>query len=62
MNYITNEQLEKNERALGKKFTIHSSYHRVVNPATDCEHRQFHMEAIRKHSVKIRISPICLFT
>jgi len=61
-NYVTEEQLEKNERALGKEFTINTSYQQYIHPATDCEHRQFHMEAIRKHKAKIRISPICLFT
>jgi hypothetical protein len=61
-NYITKEQLDKNERSLGKKFTINTSYQEHIHFATDCEHRQFHMEAIRKHKAKIRISPICLFT
>lgn len=60
-NYVTDEEIKKNEIALDNPFTINKSYHSVVHPATDCEHRQFHMEAIKKHNAKIRISPICLF-
>jgi protein O-GlcNAc transferase len=61
-NYVTEEQLNKNEQALGKEFTMNISYQEHIHAATDCEHRQFHMEAIRKHNAKIRISPIYLFT
>jgi hypothetical protein len=61
-NYVTEEQLGKNERALGKSFTMNTSYQEHIHFATDCEHRQFHMEAIRKHNAKICISPICLFS
>jgi predicted O-linked N-acetylglucosamine transferase (SPINDLY family) len=61
-NYVTEEELKKNERALGKQFTMNTSYQEHIHFATDCEHRQFHMEAIRKHKAKIRISPIYLFT
>jgi predicted O-linked N-acetylglucosamine transferase (SPINDLY family)/ssDNA-binding Zn-finger/Zn-ribbon topoisomerase 1 len=61
-NYVNNDQVKKNEEALGKTFSINTSYHSGVHAMTDCEHRQFHMEAIRKHNAKIRISPICLFT
>lgn len=61
-NYVTQEEVEQNERAIGTHFTINTSYHVNVHHATDCEHRQFHMDAIEKHKAKIRISPICLFT
>jgi hypothetical protein len=61
-NYVTDEQIIKNESAIDSQFTINKSYHSIVHPATDCEHRQFHMEAIRKNNAKIRISPICLFS
>jgi hypothetical protein len=60
-NYVTDEEIKKNEIALDNPFTINKSYHSVVHPATDCEHRHFHMEAIKKYNAKIRISPICLF-
>lgn len=61
-NYVSKAELEKNEKAFGKLFTIEKSYQEHINAATDCEHRQFHMEAIRKHGARIRISPICLFS
>lgn len=60
--YISKQQIEQNENALGRPFTINTSYQQYIHPATDCEHRQFHMEAIRKNGAKIRISPMYLFT
>lgn len=62
VHYISNEQRELNEKVIGKPFTIHKSYQENIHPATDCEHRQFHMEAVKKHNAKIRISPIYLFS
>ena len=59
---ISNEDIKKNEKALGTKFTINESYHQIVNPVTDCEHRYFHMSAIEKNDARIRISPLFLFT
>jgi hypothetical protein len=61
-SYVNDNQVKKNEEALGKPFSMNTSYHSNVHPMTDCEHRQFHMEAIRKHNAKIRISPMYLFT
>jgi predicted O-linked N-acetylglucosamine transferase (SPINDLY family) len=61
-NYVTDDQIKRNESAIGRPFTKNISYQQHIHYATDCEHRQFHMEAIRKHKAKIRISPICLFT
>jgi len=61
-NYVSQEEIENNEKVLGKKFTINTAYHNIVHPATDCEHRQFHMEAIKKNGARIRISPMCLFS
>lgn len=61
-SYVNDDQVTKNEQALGKPFSMNTSYHSNVHPMTDCEHRQFHMEAIRKHNAKIRISPMYLFT
>jgi hypothetical protein len=60
--YVTDDQIKRNESAIGRPFTMNISYQQHIHYATDCEHRQFHMEAIRKHKAKIRISPICLFT
>jgi hypothetical protein len=59
---IASEDIDKNEKALGSKFTIDKSYHQVVNPVTDCEHRYFHMSSIEKNDARIRISPLFLFT
>jgi hypothetical protein len=59
---ILKEDVERNEKALGSKFTIDKSYHQIVNPLTDCEHRYFHKSAIEKNDAKIRISPLVLFT
>jgi len=33
-----------------------------LNRPDDCEHRNFHLDAIRKAGARIRISPECLFT
>ena len=62
VNFVSNEERELNEKAIRKPFTINTSYQKHIHPATDCEHRQFHMEAIEKHDAKIRISPIHLFS
>jgi hypothetical protein len=62
VNFVSNEQRELNEKVIGKPFTINKSYQQHIHPATDCEHRQFHMEAIKKHNAKICISPIYLFS
>jgi hypothetical protein len=58
---LSADVIKKNEEALGVKFTIDKSYHQVVNPITDCEHRYFHMTAIERNGARIRISPLCLF-
>lgn len=58
---IYKDIINKNENALGKNITIDKSYHPIINPTTDCEHRYFHMKAIQLNSAKIRISPLCLF-
>jgi hypothetical protein len=60
-NYIPKEKLIKNEEIIGQKITLDRSYHDLVNPTTDCEHRFFHMNAIEKNGARIRISPQCLF-
>ena len=54
--YITPEQIRRQEQALGRPFTMDVSYQQFIHPATDCEHRQFHMEAAKKNGAKIRIS------
>ena len=59
---ISIEDVEQNEKALCVNFTIDNSYHQIINPITDCEHRYFHMKAIEKNDAKIRISPMFLFT
>uniref|UniRef100_A0A6C0L6S6 O-GlcNAc transferase C-terminal domain-containing protein n=1 Tax=viral metagenome TaxID=1070528 RepID=A0A6C0L6S6_9ZZZZ len=59
---ISKQDIERNEKALGVPFTIYKSYHKIVNPVTDCEHRYFHMSAIEKNDARIRISPHYLFT
>jgi len=59
---VSKEDVERNEKKLGVKFTLDKSYHQIVNPLTDCEHRYFHMSAIEKNDARIRISPLVLFT
>ena len=59
---VSKEDVDRNEKALGSKFTIDNSYHKIVNPLTDCEHRYFHRSAIEKNDARIRISPLFLFT
>jgi predicted O-linked N-acetylglucosamine transferase (SPINDLY family) len=56
------ETVIKNENALGVNFTVDQSYHEVINPITDCEHRYFHMQAISQNNARICISPLFLFT
>ena len=60
-NLITEEEVKKNEKEVGLSFTLNKSYHSMINPLTDCEHRYFHMKAIEKNNAKIRISPLNLF-
>jgi len=59
---FSNDEINRNENALGKRVTLDKSYHQIINPQTDCEHRHFHLSAIKKNNAKIRISPLCLFT
>jgi len=59
---VSKEQIEKNEKVLGLKMSLTDVCHPLVNPLTDCEHRYFHISAIKKNNAKIRISPMCLFT
>jgi predicted O-linked N-acetylglucosamine transferase (SPINDLY family) len=59
---VSKEDVERNEKTLGVPFTVDKSYHQIVNPVTDCEHRYFHMSAIEKNDARIRISPLVLFT
>ena len=58
---ISSEIISKNEEALETKLTLDVSYHQIVNPISDCEHRYFHLNAIEKNNARIRISPLCLF-
>jgi hypothetical protein len=62
LELFSDEAIRKNENALGKNLTIDTTYHQVIHPLTDCEHRYFHLKAIEKNNAKIRISPLCLFT
>jgi predicted O-linked N-acetylglucosamine transferase (SPINDLY family) len=59
---VSKELIEKNEKAFGLKMSLTDMCHPLVNPSTDCEHRYFHMVAIKKNNAKIKISPKCLFT
>jgi len=61
-NKISKDLISKNEKALGIKMSFDHICHPLVNPQTDCEHRHYHLEAIKKNNAKIRISPLCLFT
>lgn len=51
--YMSEDILEKNK----KLFDYNISY----NSDVDCEHRKFHLEAIKKNNARIRISPLFLF-
>jgi hypothetical protein len=51
---MSEDILEKNK----KLFDYNISYHHDL----DCEHRKFHLEAIKKNNARIRISPLFLFT
>lgn len=62
VNFVSNEERELNELVIGKPFTMNKSYQENIHSVTDCEHRQFHMEAVKKHNARIRISPIHLFS
>ena len=52
--YMPEDILENNK----KIFNYNISYHNDI----DCEHRKFHLEAIKKNNARIRISPLSLFT
>jgi hypothetical protein len=62
LELFSDELICKNEKYLGKNLTIDTTYHKVIHPLTDCEHRYFHLKAIEKNNAKIRISPLYLFT
>jgi hypothetical protein len=52
--YMPEDILENNK----KLFDYNISYHNDI----DCEHRKFHLEAIKKNNARIRISPLFLFS
>ena len=54
INLISKEQMEKNIKATGTMPFIRQNN-------DDCEHRSFHLQAIKKNQAKIMISPLCLF-
>jgi hypothetical protein len=62
LQLFSDDLIRKNEKAFGLKMSLTQICHPLVNPSTDCEHRYFHMIAIKKNNAKIRISPLCLFT
>jgi len=69
---ISEEAMKKNMKAVGKtkieyigeydeeKFNKEPSSG-IIKNFEDCEHRNFHMEAIQKNGARIRISPLLLF-
>ena len=69
---ITEEQMKKNMTVVGKdKIVYIGEYDEekfnkeppsgIIKKFEDCEHRNFHMEAIQKNGARIRISPSFLF-
>jgi hypothetical protein len=57
---FSKEQIEMNEMSVGMKMTMNKSYHPIIGPTTDCEHRHFHTMAFQNGS-RICISPRYLF-
>jgi hypothetical protein len=53
-NIFSKEQIEKNIEIIG-------SFPSTSNHMGDCEHRRFHLEAMRKNNAQIRISPLSIF-
>ena len=60
LGMFSKEQIEQNEKAMRSNITKNVSYHPIIHPTTDCEHRHFHRMA-EKQGAKIRISPRYLF-
>jgi hypothetical protein len=61
LDMLSKEQIEYCEKAARSSFTINTSYHPSIHPTTDCEHRAFHLSAIKGKNARIRISPKMLF-
>jgi len=61
LDMFSKEQIEYCEKAARCQFTIDTTYHPIIHPSTDCEHRSFHITAIKEKGARIRISPKKLF-
>lgn len=61
LDMFSKEQIEYCEKASQCKLTIDTTYHPIIHPTTDCEHRAFHLSAIKEKGARIRISPRKLF-
>lgn len=61
LDMFSKEQIEYCEKASQSKLTIDTTYHPIIHPTTDCEHRAFHLSAINEKGARIRISPRKLF-
>ena len=61
IDMFSKEQIEYCEKAARCQFTIDTTYHPIIHPSTDCEHRAFHLSAIKEKDARIRISPRMLF-
>ena len=53
--------LKAHARITKSKGLVYKKYETVDGRYEDCEHRAFHLEAIRKNGAKIRISPEIIF-
>jgi len=53
LDYLPNQYIQKNIAFAGKLINRDAK--------EDCEHRQFHFQAIKENDARIRISPHCLF-
>jgi len=56
IDYIPKKLIRENVSVCGP--IIQDKQH----PYEDCEHRFFHINAIKKNNARIRIAPVCLFT
>jgi hypothetical protein len=60
LSKIPPEYIFNHKKASGGKFILHD-YGNVNGIYEECEHRLFHISAIKNNNAKIMISPDCLY-
>lgn len=62
LDLFPSEWIEKQKKMLNVKKLLFKKYITVDGRFEDCEHRAFHISAIKNNNAKVRISPLIVFS